>query len=409
MSLSLKPKGLMALIAVLFSALLAGGTLAQASDNMQLSVGTKFVKDYCLEAREGDSSAIINKCNAGPLQGLRYDEETGHLRQGDKCLAATTRGQPLTVTGCADSDDQKWTFNPNGTLQSDSGQCADILNFQKGAGTPVIGWECTGTENQAFFATRIKITSATPTQSAAAPAALQPVKGLPVIASYFTQGRCLNTLGNRGTITVDNCDRQPNQSFAFKSGVSGAIVQGDKCLSYGQKGQPLRLEACTGAAGQDWTFTTEGTLRNRDNLCADIFAFDTRAGTDVIAWDCTNTDNQKFYPAVATEAGSFSYGPALAESLRADSKITTVSMQPGFSALNVTGANGKPVSADSQNALTGGQNNTLIVGGAGVLTKRFVNGLAAPSVTSADDATTNILPSDWAFFSGATAGIMPLQ
>lgn len=402
-------KGFMALIVVLLIAPLAHGAQAQTSDNTQLSVGTKFVKDHCIEARESDSSAIINKCNAGTLQGLRYDEETGHLRQGNKCLAATTRGQPLAVAACADSDDQKWTFNANGTLQSDSGQCADILNFQKGAGTPVIGWECTGTENQAFFATRIKITSATPPQTAAAPAALQPVRGLPVIASYYTQGRCLNTLSNRGTVTVDNCDRQSNQSFHFKSGVSGAIVQGDKCLSYGQKGQPLKLEACTGAAGQDWAFTTEGTLRNRDNLCADIFAFDTKAGTDVIAWDCTNTDNQKFYPAVAAEAGSFSYGSALAESLRADSKTTTVSMQPGFSALNVTGSNGKPISADSNDAITGGQNNTLIVGGAGILTRRFVNGLAAPSVTAADDTSGNILPSNWSFFSGETAGTITLQ
>jgi|GEM_PF-1137824 len=390
--------------------LFAGIAQAQTSDNTRLSVGTKFVRDHCIEARESDASAIINKCNAGPLQGLTYDEETGQLRQGDKCLAATTRGQPLTVGACADSDDQKWTFNANGTLQSDSGQCADILNFQKGAGTPVIGWDCTGTENQAFFATRIRITSATPTATAAAEPLT--VTGQPVVASYYTQGRCLNTLTNRGTITVDTCDRQPNQGFHFLSGVSGALVQGDKCLSYGQKGQPLKLEACNGSAGQDWAFTTEGTLRNRDNLCADIFAFDTRAGTDVIAWDCTATDNQKFYPALAAEAGKVTYGAALANSLKGDDKITTVSMQAGFSPHNFTGSGGKTVSADNSGAITGGQNNTLIIGGAGRLTKRFVNGLAAPAVSAAPetaDTSGDILPVNWDFFSGSTAGTLRLQ
>jgi peptidoglycan hydrolase-like protein with peptidoglycan-binding domain len=376
---------------------------AQAQTTGTLSIGSKFVEGNCLESKDTDGSIVINKCSAGASQALRYDDETGQIRQGDKCLAAPTKGQPLVVVPCADVAEQKWNFTETGAIKSDSGLCADILNFWRDPGTAVIAWDCTGTDNQKFFATNVRKPAGTPATDVAAAPAVLPVKGQTVIGSYFLQGKCLNVLTNRASVTVDNCTGEANQAFHFVSGVSGQIAQGDKCLASDAKGQPLVVEACDTSAGQDWTFAADGSLRNRDNICADIFAFGTRAGTNIIAWDCTGTDNQKWYPALAAASGSFSLGKQLAATLREDSATTTVSMSPGYSAYNLTGAGGKAISADAKDNITGGQNGIIIVGGAGVMTVRFLKGLAAPSVKTAAPGTS-ILPKDWGFFSGATAG-----
>lgn len=375
---------------------------AQTAPEGQLSIGTSYATGQCLETRPTDATMIVNTCNATPPQALTYDADTGYVKQAEQCLSAPARGQPLAVQACADKPEQKWNFEENGTMRSDSGVCADILNFLRDPGTPVIAWDCTGTDNQKFFPTRIRIAAA-PAAEKATLTALAPVSGLPVIASYYTQGKCLAAATGR-IISIENCSRDANQGLRFAAGVSGQIVQGDKCLSSAAKGEPLIVTACATITAQDWAFTSEGLLRNRDNVCADIFAFETRAGTNVIAWDCTGTDNQKFYPALAAESGSFTLGAQLATTLK-DNKVTTVSMVPGFSAYNLAASGGRALGSDAKGNITGGQNDTIIVGGAGVMTVRFLNGLAAPSVkTAPPPPATSILPKDWSFFSGATAG-----
>lgn len=387
-------------------ALVLTGAPAQAqTPPTTLSVGSKFVEGQCLETR-ADASLIISKCNAQSAQILRYDEETGRLHQGELCVAAETRGQPLMARPCGDGAEQKWTFAEDATLRSDANLCADILNFRRDPGTTVIAWDCTATDNQKFFATRVKVE---PTkQTAQAAVAPPPIQGTPVVATYYVQGRCL-TVTSRSTVTIDVCERAGTRDFRFRGGPSGQIVQGDKCLAVSQKGEPLVVKPCTSGPEQDWSFTSEGTLRNRQDLCADIFAFETRNGTNVIAWDCTGTDNQKFYPALAAASGSVSLGEQLAKSLAADAKVTTVSMAPGYSAYNLTGAGGRTLSADADGRITGGQGDTIVVGGAGVLTVRFANGLAAPGVKAEFISVTNILPKDWAFFSGDNAGKMEVR
>lgn len=390
--------------ALLLAAVLAPAALAQAPES-QLSIGSNFVAGTCLETREADGAIVIDKCYPRPQQALRYDDQNGQIRQAEKCLTARARGEPLAMTPCSDGPAQKWNFQDGG-MRNDTGVCADVLNFQRDPGTAVIAWDCTGTENQKFFATRVRMEAgAAPAGSAAAAGPAPTVENLaivgqPAIASYFVQGRCLAFA--RGEVHIDNCALQPNQSFHFAGGVSGQIVQDGKCLTTGTKGGALTLDNCAARAEQDWMFTSEGVLRNRANLCADILNFDTKAGARVIGWDCTATDNQKFYPAIAARSGSFSLGAAVATNLRANSGVTTVSMTPGYSPYNITGAGARGLSADASGKISGGQNDTIILGGAGVLTVRFVNGLAASAVKAAGPG--DILPKDWAFFSGATAG-----
>ena len=380
------------------AACLATSAHAQAPTS-QLSVGSKFIDGACLESRASDRTLVVNTCSAQPEQGLRIDDETGLIHQGDtQCLAAVQKGQPLALKPCADVPEQKWTFEENGTLKSDSGLCADILNFRKDPGTTVIAWDCTATDNQKFFATNVRL-SATQQAAAITPKAAPATIGQPVIASYFISGRCLAITGAKSELEYDNCDRKPNQSFHFKGGVSGEIVQGDLCLTSVMRGEPLAMKPCANTPEQDWVFAEDGALRNRADLCADILRFDVRVHASVIAWACTGTDNQKWYPAVAVASGAYAPGAGITDAVKADSTITTVSTQAGWSVLNMTASGGKTLSADGDK-ITGGQNETILVGGAGAQLAKF-GGLAGANVKGAN---VSILPKDWAFFSGDTAG-----
>jgi hypothetical protein len=328
------------------------------------------------------------------------DDETGLIHHGDtQCLVAVQKGQPLALKPCADVPEQKWTFEADGTLKSDSGLCADILNFRKDPGTTVIAWDCTATDNQKFFATNVKLSATQQAATIAPKAATLATVGQPVIASYFVSGRCLAITGGKSELEYDNCDRKPNQSFHFKGGVSGEIVQDGQCLTSVMRGEPLALKPCAGKPEQDWLFSEDGSLRNRADLCADILRFDARVHASVIAWACTGTDNQKWYPAVAVASGAYAPGAAITDAVKADTTITTVSTQAGWSVLNMTASGGKTLAADGDK-ITGGQNDTIIIGGAGVQLSKF-GGLAGANVKGAN---ASLLPHDWGFFSGDTAG-----
>ena len=382
------------------AACLTAPAFAQAPTG-QLSVGSKFIDGACLEGRASDDTLVVNKCSAQPEQGLRMDDETGLIHHGDaQCLVAVEKGQPLALKPCADVPEQKWSFEADGTLKSDSGLCADILNFRKDPGTSVIAWDCTATDNQKFFAVNMKKSaSQMAAAAAAAKSAASVITGQPVIASYFVSGRCLAISGGKAELEYDNCDRKPNQSFHFKGGVSGEIVQGDMCLTSVMRGEPLALKPCAGKPEQDWVFSEDGALRNRADLCADIFRFDVRVHTSVIAWACTGTDNQKWYPAVAVAAGAYAPAAGIADAVKADNTITTVSTQGGWSTANMTASGGKTLSAQD-GKITGGQNDTIIIGGAGAQLAKF-GGLAGANVKGAN---VSILPKDWGFFSGDKAG-----
>lgn len=380
-------------------ACLAAPAFAQTPTS-QLSVGSKFIEGACLEGRASDDTLVVNKCSAQPEQGLRMDDETGLIHHGDtQCLVAVEKGQPLALKPCADVPEQKWTFEADGTLKSDSGLCADILNFRKDPGTSVIAWDCTATDNQKFFAVNMKKSASQMAAAKAAKPAASITAGQPVIASYFVSGRCLAISGGKSELEYDNCDRKPNQSFHFKGGVSGEIVQGDMCLTSVMRGEPLALKPCAGKPEQDWVFGEDGALRNRADLCADIFRFDVRVHTSVIAWACTGTDNQKWYPAVAVAAGTYAPPAGIADAVKADNTIITVSTQGGWSTANMTASGGKTLSAED-GKITGGQNDTIIIGGAGAQLAKF-GGLAGANVKGAN---VSILPKDWGFFSGETAG-----
>lgn len=403
--MSIRVSGAFAAVSLiaLASALGANAQNATQPPVTQLSIGTKFVEGFCADIRQADGQVVINKCNAQPSQAINYDDNTGQILQNGKCIAAPVKGQPLALRTCTNAKDELWTFEANGTMKTDSGLCADILNFQRDPGTAVIAWDCTGADNQTFFLTNIRKAASSGTSPEAS---VEPIKGQPVIASYFLQGRCL-AASAKGDLTIENCNRQAEQALSFASDNSGAIVQGGKCLGSAVKGEALVVGACTKKPEQDWAFTEDGTLRNRAGLCADILAFGTRVGTPVIAWDCTATDNQKFYPAIAAQSGTATLGAQLAGALKS-SNVTTLSVIAGYSPFNVTGSGGTALGSNETHHITGGMNDTVVFGGAGVLTVRFLNGLANDAI-KAQAGKVSLLPADWSFFSGKTAGTMKLK
>ena len=370
----------------------------------QLSIGTKFVEGFCAEIRQSDGQVVIDKCNAQPSQAINYDDNTGQILQNGKCIAAPVKGQPLALRTCTNAKDELWTFEANGTLKTDSGLCADVLNFQRDPGTAVIAWDCAATENQKFFLTNIRKAASTASSSNEVP--VEPIQGQPVVASYFVHGQCLSVKGN-GEIETASCNRSDQQKLNFAADSSGAIVQGGRCLTAKQNGSALVMAACAKTPEQDWAFTSEGTLRNRAGSCADILRFEPRPGASVIAWECTATENQKFYPAIAAQSGTATLGPKLGTALKT-ANVTTLTVLPGFSPFNVTASADGRLGADDQGRITSTTNDTVVFGGAGVMTVNFPNGLASGEI-KAQTGKVSILPSDWSFFSGKTAGTMKLK
>ena len=97
-------KAFFGLLSLALTLAAAPAALAQTPES-QLSVGTNFVAGACLESRDADSAIVINKCNAKPQQALQYNDQNGRIAQGDKCLTAATKGEPLTVAACTDAVD----------------------------------------------------------------------------------------------------------------------------------------------------------------------------------------------------------------------------------------------------------------------------------------------------------------
>jgi hypothetical protein len=77
---------------------------------------------------------------------------------GGKCLDVVNNegkgpqnGTPVVIWDCRGTENQKWQINSDGTISGWGGKCLDVINNQnKGpqSGTPVVIWDCRGTENQ---------------------------------------------------------------------------------------------------------------------------------------------------------------------------------------------------------------------------------------------------------------------
>jgi glucosylceramidase len=87
------------------------------------------------------------------FSGSGGDSGTVYNNLGDFCLDdtgdSTTNGNPVQIYTCNGSSAQKWTPEPNGTVQLSSGHCLDDTNASTANNNPTQLYDCSsGHANQ---------------------------------------------------------------------------------------------------------------------------------------------------------------------------------------------------------------------------------------------------------------------
>jgi Ricin-type beta-trefoil lectin domain len=235
---------------------------------------------------------------------------------------------------------------------------------------------------------------------------------IPVIASYFARGKCLDA-APQGVVLWD-CHSGPNQAFRFRSGDYGQIsLGGNQCLTGGGEGAALTMRACSYPnQNQMWAFAPDGTLRNESGRCADIERGASNSGARIIMWSCAASRNQLFYPAVSKRAATVDLATlsGIASSRRG---VQAVAGSLGFSGANLVAAGGgNLVAAGGGNLVAAGGGNlvaagggNIVVGGAGKLIQDGGAYLvAAGGGNVVPTGGGSLLPRNFNFFNPTGAG-----
>jgi hypothetical protein len=241
----------------------------------------------------------------------------------------------------------------------------------------------------------------------APPAAAQSVSGMPVIASYHAQGRCLDMRASDRQLLLWQCHGGSNQIFRFVSGNYGMISLGDqRCLTIGASiGMPATVQPCTNAGNQRFGFQANGTLRNENGLCLDIEGGGRGDGARILSFSCHGGSNQQFYPGVY--ASSANVGLARAAQVQGRSDARAFLSASGFSGGNIVAAGGGNIVSGGAGNLIANDGAGIVAGGAGNLLARFGGSIVASGGGNiVAGGAGNLLPGNWSFFSGAGAGIL---
>lgn len=99
----------------------------------------------CLDASVG--GVLVWDCHGGDNQEWTLERD-GTIQSAGRCLdiplGHATRGARLITWDCHGGDNQRWTLSADGTIRSMNGMCMEV---QRGT-TRVALWECHGGENQ---------------------------------------------------------------------------------------------------------------------------------------------------------------------------------------------------------------------------------------------------------------------
>lgn len=241
----------------------------------------------------------------------------------------------------------------------------------------------------------------------AVPASAQSISGTSVIASYHSQGRCLDMRSSDSQVLLWNCHGGWNQAFRYVSGNYGMISLGDqRCLTSGLvSGAPVTVQACTNATNQRWGYQSNGTLRNESGFCLDIEGGSRTNGARILGYSCHGASNQQWYPGVHSRQAYVGLAAAARAQGRNDAKSFLLS--PNFSGGNIVAAGGGNIVAGGAGNLLANDGGGIVAGGAGNLLALF-----GPSLLANDGGgivaggAGNLIPQNWGFFSGAGAGVI---
>ncbi|TAD82098.1 MAG: hypothetical protein EAY70_04030 [Sphingomonadales bacterium] len=244
--------------------------------------------------------------------------------------------------------------------------------------------------------------------SGMAPAAsAQSISGMPVIASYHAQGRCLDMRASDRQLLLWKCHGGSNQIFRFVSGNYGMISLGDqRCLTIGaSSGAPATVQPCTNASTQRFGFQSNGTLRNENGLCLDIEGGARGDGARILSYSCHGGTNQQWYPGIY--ARSAALGIRDAAQFQGRSNARAFLRSSSFSGGNIVASGGGNIVAGGAGNLIANDGAGIVAGGAGNMLARFGGGIVASGGGNiVAGGAGNLLPGNWSFFSGAGAGII---
>ncbi|MBU7580921.1 MAG: ricin-type beta-trefoil lectin domain protein, partial [Porphyrobacter sp.] len=238
-------------------------------------------------------------------------------------------------------------------------------------------------------------------------ASAQSISGMPVIASYHAQGRCLDMRASDGQLLLWRCHGGSNQIFRFVSGNYGMISLGDqRCLTIGARsGMPATVQPCTNASAQRFGFQANGTLRNENGLCLDIEGGARGDGARILSFDCHGGSNQQWYPGIYARSAALSL-PEAAQ-LRGRSDARAFLRSGSFSGGNIVASGGGNIVSGGAGNLIANDGAGIVAGGAGNMLARFGGGIVASGGGNiVAGGAGNLLPGNWSFFSGAGAGII---
>lgn len=280
---------------ILFSVgiLCVGTAAAGASQNPGQAVNLRpnIAKQLCLSfatvsnMRNG-MLAACDQSNAQKIVMRRTASNLVTMTVGVQCVEAGSKsGDPLTLAKCRNTPSQNFATNSDGQIKSQTGFCVDVWQAKKTAGTPVIGYTCTGGENQRW-----------------ARYAVQDAGGAPditvnqMITPKHAPGKCLQVAGHLDTqLAMFDCKGTANQKFSFRWEPRTQIKVNGKCLIDTGTHQ-VRVGICRdNAGGQLWDVNPNGEIKSRRGLCMDVSGNTLKNGSEIILYQCTGQNNQRFY------------------------------------------------------------------------------------------------------------------
>jgi|GEM_PF-6983096 len=261
-----------ALIFAVFFSIIAGPSLA--ADGWLIS---RLNMAMCLDFMGGVGT--IRRCQDLRSQTFVLPDNRprlGQIKVSGYCVQLTGHGQQLRAVQCTNANTQIWEqVDGRGWLRNPATKlCIDIRGGQIAAGTPVIGWPCQRSENQAWV--------------------LGPVERAPpkTLRPLYAQNMCLDLDVRNENLILWNCHGQANQQFAMPSGPqAGNIRVAGQCVSTLNEGTKLitgRDRCERGGENARWIADGTGTIRNEKwRTCITVLRKSRQVGAAVGVEPCT--------------------------------------------------------------------------------------------------------------------------
>lgn len=251
-------------------------------------------RGMCLDASRGE--AVIARCRGDRGQDFELPRRgSGSLRSEFGCLAAFGEGQPLVSTRCNRRNEQTWSFSRQGQLSNGLGLCADVEGGRRNEGTRVIGFRCNGKANQNWTATDGNTAGPGYPGDGGYPGGGGGNYQQTMLSPQHARGMCLDNREREGDIVIFDCHGKRNQQFQFQYGARTELRVNGNCVTAPRStNQQLTVNRCTGRPDQQWTIGRDGTIRNANGKCMDVYDARRDRGVAVITFNCKNAANQRW-------------------------------------------------------------------------------------------------------------------